>query len=625
MDPRLLQYYNEDLLYMRELATEFAAEHPKIARRLGMQAGEIGDPYVERLIQASSVISARLRMKIDDRFPAFTQPLLQCLYPNYLAPTPSMAVARLYPNHAKGNLAGGVCLPRGSLFATGVPDGGRSACQFRSSQDVTLYPLEIVSARLTGIPPDIAAPDRYVRANRKVRGALRLSLRTIGNVTIAGLRGLDRLPVYLAGDTQVASHLFELLHTGGAASVLAAPGQFADAEQSLHVVRDQAVIREGLGMDQSMLPLVWPKFHGHNLMHEFAACPERFYFFTLTGLEAGLRRVNGHEVEIVVLLDRPAGELANRVDGSHFALFCTPVINLFPVTIEKLRVAPDRTATPLHVDPLAPYDHEVFSVEAMSGFVGKKSEALEFQPLYQPLNRDDNSTGRYFMTNREPVQESASIRRYTTRSAYTPGVMSVSLVDGNQEPAHDDIRYLTVQMWATNRDLPNLLPVNGVDDLTSMANAPLASVGLIRAPTTPKAPYAQGETAWRLIRQLNFNHLPLEDAAGQGLRDLLLLYQSGDNPGFVRQVQSLVDIDTLTVTRRLSGGGELVFGCGTGCTLTVDEAGLAGESPYLLGLILEHYLARHVSMHTFVETGLRSKQRGLVAQWPPRMGTRSAA
>lgn len=81
----------------------------------------------------------------------------------------------------------------------------------------------------------------------------------------------------------------------------------------------------------------------------------------------------------------------------------------------------------------------------------------------------------------------------------------------------------------------------------------------------------------------------------------------------------------LTVTRRLPGAGELAFGCGTGCTLTVDEAGLAGESPYLLGLILEHYLARHVSMHTFVETGLRSKQRGLVAQWPPRMGTRSAA
>ena len=39
MDPRLLDYYNQELIYMREMAGEFAQSHPKIARRLGMQAG----------------------------------------------------------------------------------------------------------------------------------------------------------------------------------------------------------------------------------------------------------------------------------------------------------------------------------------------------------------------------------------------------------------------------------------------------------------------------------------------------------------------------------------------------------------------------------------------------------
>ena len=37
------------LIYIRELALEFAGPHPKIAWRLGMHAGEIGDAYVERL------------------------------------------------------------------------------------------------------------------------------------------------------------------------------------------------------------------------------------------------------------------------------------------------------------------------------------------------------------------------------------------------------------------------------------------------------------------------------------------------------------------------------------------------------------------------------------------------
>ncbi|REG49306.1 type VI secretion system ImpH/TssG family protein/type VI secretion system VasI/ImpG family protein [Paraburkholderia sp. BL6669N2] len=621
----LLAYYNEELLYLRELAAEFGQAHVKIARRLGMQAGEIGDRYVERLVQAFAFMSARMRMKLDAAFPDFTRPLLQCLYPNYLAPTPSMAVARLYPDHARSKLAQGFHVPRGSPFASPVPEGGGCVCQFRSTQDVTLYPLEIVSARLTGIPPDISALDRYVRPDRNVRSALRLRLRATGSATIGQLRGLDRLPVYLAGDVRLASQLFELLHTGAAASVLAAPGSFATAQEPLHVVRNQAVMHEGFGTDQAMLPLVWPKFHGHNLLHEYATCPERFLFFTLTGLEAGLRRIEAQEVEIVVLLDRPAGELVNRVDASHFALFCTPVINLFPVTIDRLELPENSTTASLHVDPLAPADYEVFSVGTLSGFETRESASLEFQPRYPTLARDENSTGRYFVTRREPARGTDLARRYQTRATYAPGDTLVSLVDANGTPAHDNIRFITAQVWVTNRDLPNLLAVNGVDDLSTVVNAPLASVGLIRAPGTPKRPLAQGTTAWRLVRQLNFNHLPLEDTGGAGLRELLLLYRTGDNPGFVKQVQAITGVQMQTVTRRLPGAGDLVFGCGTGCTLTVDEGALAGESPYLLGVILEHYLARHVPTHTFVQTSMRSVQRGPVALWPPRMGTRSAA
>lgn len=37
MDPRLLEYYNRELSYLRETGAEFAARHPKVAARLGMQ------------------------------------------------------------------------------------------------------------------------------------------------------------------------------------------------------------------------------------------------------------------------------------------------------------------------------------------------------------------------------------------------------------------------------------------------------------------------------------------------------------------------------------------------------------------------------------------------------------
>ncbi|AOJ69141.1 MULTISPECIES: type VI secretion system baseplate subunit TssF [Burkholderia] len=629
MDPRLLDYYNQELIYMRELGAEFAHAHPKIARRLGMQAGEVADPYVERLIEAFCFMAARMQIKLDAEFPRFTGRLLEVLYPNYVAPTPSMAVARLYPSRTEGNLAEGFRIARGTAFTARVPAGEKTACQFRSGQDVTLYPLEIAEATLTGIPPDIPALDRYVASGTQVRGALRLRLRTTGNVRIADLKGLDRLPVYLAGDEQVASHLFELLHVAGVATIIAAPGEFAAPGRPLYAVTADALAHEGLGADEGLLPLTWSKFHGHNLLHEYFACPQRFYFFALTGLADGLRRVSGREVEIVVLLDQSPERLESVVDASRFALFCTPVVNLFARHTDRIELSTGQSEFHLVPARLAPLDYEVFSVEAMHGQVAATSAELEFRPLYQTLNDDEHNHGRYFSTRRERRLASDSARRYGTRTPYVGTEMFVSLVDQNEAPYSEEIRYLSVDALLTNRDLPTLVPRDGVRDLTIVESAPLESVGLIRAPTAPKAPYAERETAWRLIRQLNFNYLPLDEldhrAGGQGMRDLLRLFVTGDEADNRRQIESLIGVKTRPVTRKLPGAGPLVFGRGIECSLTVDEPGFSGVSPYLFGLVLEHYLARHVSINVFTQTELHSVQRGRIARWPVRMGARGGA
>lgn len=626
MDPRLLDYYNQELLYMRELAAEFGQAHPKIARRLGMQAGEVADPYVERLIESFCFMAARMQIKLDAEFPRFTGRLLEVIYPNYVAPTPSIAVARLYPGRTEGNLVEGYRVARGTSFTARVPDGEKTACQFTSGQDVTLWPLTITQARLTGIPPDIPALDRYVPAGTQVRGALRLRLATMGDVRVSDLKGLDRLPVYLAGDEQVASHLFELLHVASVASVIAAPGEFGASGRPPSAVTHNAVEHEGLRTDQNLLPLTWTKFHGHNLLHEYFACPERFWFFALNGLAEGLSRVDGSEVEIVVLLDRAPGQLANLVDASRFALFCTPVINLFKKHTDKVEISPRETEFHLVPARLAPLDYEVFSIGKVYGQVAITSTELEFRPLYQTLNNDEGNHGRYFSTRRERRLVSNSARRYGTRTPYVGSEVFLSLVDQNEAPYGEAIRFLSVDALLTNRDLATLVPRDGVRDLETAQSAPLESIGLIRAPSSPKAPFAEREMAWRLIRQLNFNYLPFEDLdhreGGQGLRDLLRLYLPDEDTGHLRQVESLVGVQTRPVTRKLPGTGPMTFGRGIECALTVDEAGFSGVSPYLLGVILEHWLARHVSINSFTQTELHSMQRGRIARWPVRTGTR---
>lgn len=77
-------------------------------------------------------------------------------------------------------------------------------------------------------------------------------------------------------------------------------------------------------------------------------------------------------------------------------------------------------------------------------------------------------------------------------------------------------------------------------------------------------------------------------------------------------MRSLIGCNTTPVTRRLPGSGLLVYGRGVSCELTVDEEGFSGISPYLFGLVLEHYIARHVSINTFSQMTLHSMQRGKI-------------
>ncbi|WP_059412366.1 type VI secretion system baseplate subunit TssF [Cupriavidus basilensis] len=625
MDPQFLDHYNRELTYMRELAGEFAARHPKIARRLGMQGIEVADPFVERLIEAFCFMSARTQLKLEAEFPRFTQRLLEVTYPNYMAPTPSMGVARLRPSLREGNFSKGFKVPRHSVLRSAVPPGEQTACEFRSGHDVTIWPIEIVDAKLTAIPPDLPPTERHLRPHVQLRGALRLRLRTVGEIRFSQIAGLDRLPLYINGDERIASHLFELIHAGSVASVVRA---FGAARGEGHVVSSAAVDFEGLRADQSLLPVPWNTFHGHNLLQEYFTCRQRFYFFALTQLGAGLSAIDGREAEIVLLLDRLPETLTSHVDAARFLLFCTPVINLFPKRTDRVEINRALTAFHLVPDRSRPLDYEVFSVSRVFGQKAQTSNEVVFNPLYQTLHSDTGNYGRYFSILRERRTLSANVRKYGTRTPYIGTEVFVSLVDQAEAPYADDIRYLSVEAWVTNRDLPRLIPRNGVSDLTMQESVPIEGVSLVHAPSVPREPYAAGETAWRLIRQLSFNYMPLAELdhadGGQALRNMLRLFVGSGDHEQAAQIDSLVGARTEPVVRRLPGHGLLVYGRGVRCELTVDETGFSGVSPYLFGLVLEHYLARHVSINVFTETELRSMQRGLVTRWKARMGGRGA-
>ncbi len=625
MDRRLLSYYNRELHYLRELGGEFAKQFPKIAGRLGLEAFECADPYVERLLEGFAFLAARVQLKIDSEFPRFTEHLLSMVYPHYLAPTPSMAVVRLQPNYRQGVLTDGFRIPRGTALLAAATRGEQTACEYRTAHDVTLWPLELGAVSHTAYVGDLG-PLR-LPARTVVRGALRFRFRTVGGVP-ANRLSLDALPLFLTGPDGMATSLYELLSAGARALVVRGVGGRPGVES---VVTQQPIRALGFADDEALLPYGPKSFQGYRLLHEYFTLPSRFSFMELCGLAEGLARIEEEEFEVVVLLDRHSPTIEAALSTSHFELFCTPAVNLFPRRADRIHLSDRVNQYHVVVDRTRPLDFELHSITAVTGFGTSNEQRRDFQPFYACKERSaTEESPAYYTLHRETRVASSRQRRSGPRSSYVGSEAFLALVDGNNGPYHPELRQLSVEALCTNRDLPLLMSLGvGSSDFALESGAPVASIRCIAGPSEPRPAVAWGATSWRLVSHLSLNYLSLLDNPdGQGaaaLRELLHLYGDSAPAALRRQIEGLSSVSTQPIVRRLPSAGSASFGRGIEVTLHCDETAFEGASAVLFAAVLERFFAKYVSINSFTETVLRTAQRGEVVRWPARIGRRALA
>jgi len=61
MKESLLQYYQDELSYLREQGVAFAKSYPKVASRLRLGATNTEDPFVGRLLESFAFLTARIQ------------------------------------------------------------------------------------------------------------------------------------------------------------------------------------------------------------------------------------------------------------------------------------------------------------------------------------------------------------------------------------------------------------------------------------------------------------------------------------------------------------------------------------------------------------------------------------
>ncbi|KMZ12650.1 Protein ImpG/VasA [Candidatus Burkholderia humilis] len=134
----LLEYYNHELTYLRELGAKFASSFPGAAAQLGMRSTQTEDPFVECLLEGFSFLTARIHLKMDAEFTRFSERLLDLVYPHYLSPLPCMAIVALQPSLSTGSTRMSYALQAGSALKAALAEGEQTPCEFRTAHGMTL-------------------------------------------------------------------------------------------------------------------------------------------------------------------------------------------------------------------------------------------------------------------------------------------------------------------------------------------------------------------------------------------------------------------------------------------------------------------------------------------------------
>lgn len=625
MDPRLLSYYERELRHLAEMCGEFAHAYPKIAGRLSLEGFvkefQCPDPYVERLLEGFAYMAARVQLKVDAEYPRFTEALLDMVYPDYLAPLPSMGIVQVCPDLSQGSLRDGIVLPRGTALNGLLGKDDQTACEYRTAHAVTLWPLTIEAAAY--LPSSAALNALGAPSAGRVKAGLLLRLKTTAGVTFSEL-SLDDLVLYLRGNDQVAMRLYEHF-MANATAVLCRPGSAAAPWQRLAQARPRAV---GFEDEEALLPHSPRSFQGYRLLKEYFAFPDRFMFVALAGLNPGFRHCVATQIEILVLFDDSAAFLQEAVDASRFALFCTPVVNLFAKRADRIHLSEQTNEFHLVIDRSRPLDFEVYDVTSVEGFGAGTEPEVEFLPFYACSDSSQGaSDGAFYTLHRTPRIASARQQRHGTASRYIGSEVSLALVDAAERPYRSSLRQLGIATLCTNRGRAWQMPVGkGRTDFTWEIAAPIESIRLLAGPSEPRPPTAHKDTAWKLISHLALNYLSLTDQGPDegavALRELLGLYAALGDPSVGRQVEGVRSIVTKPVHRRLPIPGPVTFGRGLQIVLSLEESAFAGTGVYLLGAVLEQFFARYVAINAFTECVLATPSRGTIKQWPPRLGQR---
>ena len=292
-----------------------------------MVSTEPCDPSVERLLEGFAYLTARIRERMDEDLPDITQTFLEQLCPELLRPYPSIVMLEC------SGVSQPTILPKGSLVQSERVGEEQVACQFMTTHDVIINPVELQSVL---IEPSVHGGSILKFKLKKLNNHIKLNL------------NLNNIKFYLHGDKLVILDLY-----------LAVTGN----------VKKNNITIKPIGLADS------DSLGGLALLRDYFLGQEKYLGFEIEQLDT-------LEFDIYT---RSVFSSDRVIDKHNFKLHCVPAVNCYPYdgepfechdnTLDYYKIVPD------HYYPESIVLHDIKALSCLDDG-GKKQILDNYQVRY---------------------------------------------------------------------------------------------------------------------------------------------------------------------------------------------------------------------------------------------------
>ncbi|OTG90668.1 type VI secretion system baseplate subunit TssF [Acinetobacter sp. ANC 3832] len=577
MIEELLPYYEKQLQEFGQQSREFAQKYPKIAQRLSLNQEQIDDPHIERLIQAFSLIAARIDKKLADSYDIFTRSLFEVMFPQYLRHFPACSVVSFEDLNKQKQLTEVHKIPAQTTLKSRSFKGVQ--CEFNTTQDVRLLPLQLTELNFK------TNPSAHMHLNQNATLSLNFE---IFNLAYKWLK-TEKLPIYLDAISNFPLQVLDSVFKKSTSFSLKIGHRVIDIPNPFEVM--------GFTEEESLLPVDEHTHHAYRLLMEYFCFSDKYNYLNLNldFLKHFKLENNSFEIQIHLKLnlnDQAIIRNYSELNVANFKLFTSPVVNLFEKQAEPQKINHKQLEYPLITDIHHPEFYQVYSILTMNMVREKSNQDQVLHPVlpFFAMSHYRGDEVQFFYAL-NPTQ----LHNQFVETGY-------SIISKNLEPQNIKSDFISTKLLCSNRELPHeaLSQSNNILNLNDSSMARRALV--LKRPNVPFHFEQNAKEQWRIISHLSLNTLALmKGDAVSHIKELLELYnlpKSKENHLIIDAIKTI----TFELTHKLVEAKPFpMFVRGVKVVISIDAQIFRGHSLYIFSELISHIFNLKVQMNSFVD------------------------